>query len=37
MVAKKANYKLKHWRGVWDENGLRGAPVLVFDEVVMGT
>ena len=33
MVAKKAIYKLKHWRGVWGENSLEGAPVLVLGEV----
>ena len=36
MVTKKANYKLKHWRGVLDENSLRGSTVLVFYVVVLG-
>ena len=36
MNAKKAIYKLKHWRGVWDENGLDGAPNVEFDVVVLG-
>ena len=36
MVAESATHKLKNLSGFRDESGLRGAPVLVFDEVVLG-
>ena len=25
--------KVQHWRGFWQQNGLRGAPVLDFDHL----